>query len=99
MKQDGVWLLYSSEYMTASECKRLGLAFKVTADFHLMNEAYRLCGILAKQPIASLIATKKLIVQGKADAILEAHKREQAQVVQQKFIKKTKRHTFNKLLV
>ena len=77
MKQDGVWLLYSSEYMTASECKRLGLAFKVTADFHLMNEAYRLCGILAKQPIASLIATKKLIVQGKADAILEAHKREQ----------------------
>ena len=77
MKQDGVWLLYSSEYMTASECKRLGLAFKVTADFYLMNEAYRLCGILAKQPIASLIATKKLIVQGKADAILEAHKREQ----------------------
>jgi enoyl-CoA hydratase/carnithine racemase len=77
MKQDANWLLYSSEYMNAIDCKRVGLAFKVVSDFYLMSEVNLLVQSIADKPIASLMATKKLIVQSKSDAILKAHDREQ----------------------
>ena len=77
MKQDANWLLYSSEYMHAVDCKRVGLAFKVVAPMNLLDQTMRHCHIIAAQPIASLTATKRLIVQSSAESTLAAHEREQ----------------------
>ena len=78
MKQEANWLLYTSSWYSANDCKRVGLAFSVVADMDLVSEARRIAETIAKQPIVSLMATKKLIVAGKTDSILAAHKREQA---------------------
>ena len=77
MRQEANWLLFSSCWFSASDCKRCGLAFKVVADLRLETEVTAAARTIASQPIASLIATKRLILGGKAQEILEAHDREQ----------------------
>ena len=76
-RQDAHWLLYSSEWMEAADCLRVGLAFKVVADMDLKLVAERIASTIASQPVVSLMATKKLIVAGKVEGILAAHDREQ----------------------
>ena len=76
-RQEAHWLLYSSEWMEAADCLRVGLAFKVVADMDLMLVVGQIARKIAAQPIVSLMATKRLIVNGKVNEILAAHDREQ----------------------
>jgi enoyl-CoA hydratase/carnithine racemase len=75
-RQEASWVLLSSEWFTASECERMGLAWKVVEPEGLMDEALGTARTLASKPIASLIETKRTIVAAHRDLIRAARARE-----------------------
>jgi enoyl-CoA hydratase/carnithine racemase len=66
----------SSEWLTAEQCRDIGLAWKVCPPDTLMDEALGAAQLLAAKPIASLIETKRTIMAGHKDAIAAARSRE-----------------------
>jgi enoyl-CoA hydratase/carnithine racemase len=75
-RQNGVWVLLSSEWFTALDCEQMGLAWKVAEPAALMGEVMGSARILASKPIASLIETKRTIVAPHRDLITAARARE-----------------------
>jgi len=69
-------LLYTSEWLSADTCKQIGLVWKVVPQSDLMDEVFVLADKIAAQPIASLVATKKLLLGGRVDASKAARARE-----------------------
>lgn len=61
-RQNASWALLSSEWLSADECREMGLAFRVTAPGNLMAETMRHAEILASKPINSLVEAKHTIV-------------------------------------
>jgi enoyl-CoA hydratase/carnithine racemase len=75
-RQDAAWLLMSSQWFSAEECARMGLAWKVCEPAELMPTTLEYAQVLASKPIASLMECKRTITAGARDAIAAARERE-----------------------
>ncbi|MCW2689116.1 MAG: echA8 6 [Mycobacterium sp.] len=78
-RQNAAWLLMSSEWISADEAHRMGLAWKVSEPTELLSEARRHAEILAARPIPSLIAVKRTIAAPTLAGVEAATERENAQ--------------------
>jgi enoyl-CoA hydratase/carnithine racemase len=78
--QKAFWTLLSSEWISAEESKNSGLAFETTDPDDLMEVVYTHAGILATQPLVSLITTKDLLMNPRREALREAYKRENSKL-------------------
>jgi len=77
-RQNAIWALLSSEWLSAEQCLAMGLAWKLCTPDELMPETLRHARVLAAKPIASLVESKAAIVAGWRDAIAAARMREDA---------------------
>ena len=77
-RQEASWALLSSEWLSAEDCRRAGLAWRVCPPESLLDEAEAVARLLAAKPVASLIETKATIVAGLRDAVTAARAREDA---------------------
>jgi enoyl-CoA hydratase/carnithine racemase len=70
--------LYTGEWITADEAVECGLALRAVPPEQLMDAALDLARRIAKMPVASLRATKTLVVAARIDAVRAARAREDA---------------------
>jgi enoyl-CoA hydratase/carnithine racemase len=77
-RQNAAWLLMSSEWVSAQEALRMGLAWRVCEPDDLLPEARRHAEILAARPIPSLIAVKQTMTEPSRAGIKAATERENA---------------------
>jgi enoyl-CoA hydratase/carnithine racemase len=75
-RQHATWTLMSSEWFSAAECERMGLAWRVCEPDELLPQTLEVARHLASKSLGSLIETKRTIVSGTRDAIAAARKRE-----------------------
>ena len=75
-RQNATWALMSAEWLTADECKEMGLAFKVCDPGELIDVTMEHARTLASRPISSLMACKRTIVGPIQPLLHEAHERE-----------------------
>jgi enoyl-CoA hydratase/carnithine racemase len=75
-RQHASWLLLSSTWLTAEECERVGLAWRIAAPDALLPETLEVARHLAAKPLASLVETKRTIIAGYRDGITAARARE-----------------------
>jgi enoyl-CoA hydratase/carnithine racemase len=68
--------LYTGDWITADEAVECGLALRAVAPDLLMDETMDLARKIAKMPVASLSATKRVVVAGRIDAVRAARARE-----------------------
>lgn len=78
-RQNAAWLLMSSEWVDAAEAQRMGLVWKVCPPEELLTEARRHADVLAKRPIASLMAVKQTMAAPMRPGIAAATARENEQ--------------------
>ena len=75
-RQHATWTLMSSEWIPATECERIGLAWRVCEPDRLLEETTEVARHLAAKPLASLVETKRTIVSAHREGIAAARKRE-----------------------
>lgn len=75
-RQRASWVLLSSEWLSAEECREAGIVWKVVPDGELLATTLAHARRLAAQPISSLIATKQTIVEPYREQIAAARRRE-----------------------
>lgn len=75
-RQNAMWALLSSEWLSAEECVQMGLAFRVCAPQELMSETLRYAAVLASKPINSLVESKRVIVEPLRAELMAARDRE-----------------------
>lgn len=75
-RQEASWLLFSSEWFSADDCLRIGLAWRVVPPDELMARTLEVAGTLAAKPIASLVESKRTVVSAHRDLIAAARRRE-----------------------
>jgi enoyl-CoA hydratase/carnithine racemase len=75
-RQNASWLLLSSDWLSAQECERIGLAWRVTAPGALLLVTMEVAQHLAAKPIASLVETKRAIISAHRDLVAAARERE-----------------------
>ena len=75
-RQNAMWALLSSEWLSAEECVQMGLAFRVCAPQELMSETLRYAAVLASKPINSLVESKRVIVGPLRAELMAARDRE-----------------------
>ena len=75
-RQNAMWALLSSEWLSADEAHQMGLVFKVAEPEELIAEARRHAEVLASKPISSLVACKRVIVEPLRDQVKAARARE-----------------------
>ena len=75
-RQNASWVLMSSEWLSADECRDMGLVWRVCAPDDLLPETLHHARTLAEKPITSLIETKRTIVAQFVDDIAAARERE-----------------------
>jgi enoyl-CoA hydratase/carnithine racemase len=68
--------LYTGDWITADEAVECGLALRAVAPEDLMTETMQLARRIAKMPVASLSATKQVVVEARIDAVRAARARE-----------------------
>lgn len=78
-RQNATWALMSAEWLSAQECKEMGLAYKVCEPDELMEVTMAHARTLASRPISSLIACKRTIVDPIRPLLHDAHQRENAE--------------------
>ncbi|MBO6657537.1 MAG: enoyl-CoA hydratase/isomerase family protein [Pseudomonadales bacterium] len=61
-RQQASWMLLSAEWMNAHDCFDAGLIGEVTSPDHLFERAMARANLLAALPAASLMATKRLMM-------------------------------------
>ncbi len=76
--QTASYFLYTAEWISADQALQAKLAFRVSPADSLMAETHLVAKQIAAMPIASLIATKELIVAARSDAVRQARAREDA---------------------
>ena len=64
--------LYTSDWMTADEAVTSGLALRVSAEGTVVEDALMLAARIAAFPLASLMATRRTLLAGRAEAVLAA---------------------------
>jgi enoyl-CoA hydratase/carnithine racemase len=75
-RQQASWILLSSEWLSAEECREAGIVWKVVPDSELLATTLDYAGRLAALPISSLVATKRTIVEPLREHIAAARRRE-----------------------
>jgi len=75
-RQNATWALMSSEWLSAEECQRMGLVWKVTTPEELLPETLATARLFAAKPLSSLIECKRTIMAPLRDAIGAARARE-----------------------
>lgn len=78
-RQNATWALMSAEWLSAEQCKEMGLAFEICEPDALMETTMAHARTLASRPISSLIACKRTIVGPMQPLLHEAHERENAE--------------------
>ncbi|MBO0676035.1 enoyl-CoA hydratase/isomerase family protein [Mycolicibacterium sp. S2-37] len=78
-RQNAAWLLLSSEWVSAEEAQRMGIAWRVCEPDDLLSDARRHAEVLASRPIPSLMAVKQTMVEPLRGEIRAALSREYAQ--------------------
>jgi enoyl-CoA hydratase/carnithine racemase len=68
--------LYTGDWITADEAVECGLALRAVEPEALMSETMELARRIARMPVASLSATKRIVVEGRIDAVRAARARE-----------------------
>jgi enoyl-CoA hydratase/carnithine racemase len=76
---DAAWTMLSSEWVDAPGALTMGLAWRAVPDGDLVAEAEGVAATLAAHDPASVAATKRLLVQGRADVVRAAMERENAE--------------------
>ncbi len=71
--------LYTGDWISADEAVACGLAFQAVEPDALMEISMTLARRIAAMPVASLRATKRLVVEGRIDAVRAARGREDAE--------------------
>ncbi|MCZ7535745.1 MAG: enoyl-CoA hydratase-related protein [Acidimicrobiia bacterium] len=74
--QEAAHALFTSEWIDARQAEAIGLAWKVCAPEALLDEALAVAQKIAAMPIASLVATKRLMLDARLDAVRAARLRE-----------------------
>ncbi len=74
--QAAAQLLYTADWITAAQAVALGLALRAVAPERLLGEALELAATIAAMPIDSLVATKRLLLAARLDAVRAARARE-----------------------
>ena len=77
-RQQATWALMSSEWLSADECLRAGLVWKVCEPGDLIPTTLEHARVLASKPIPSLVEIKRTIVEPGRAAIVAARERENA---------------------
>ena len=77
-RQNAAWVLLSSEWLGAAECRELGLVYRVCPPEELLGTTMDHARLLAAKPISSLCATKRLMTAHHRDAIAVARDGENA---------------------
>jgi enoyl-CoA hydratase/carnithine racemase len=76
-RQAASWLFFTSEWMDAEQCHRIGLAWEVVEPDQLLLRASRLAETIAQWDLESLIETKRLLRDGFQSSVIdEARQRE-----------------------
>jgi len=75
-RHNATWALMSSEWLSAEDCKEMGLAWRVTEPDQLMDETLRHARVLSSKPISSLVECKTTIVASLQEPIAAARERE-----------------------
>jgi enoyl-CoA hydratase/carnithine racemase len=75
-RQAASWMLMSSEWIDAADARAMGIAWKVVPDESVVTEALDHAHRLAIHPLASLVASKRLIVASFAGAVSDGRTRE-----------------------
>lgn len=68
--------LYTGDWLSAADAVAAGLALRVVAPDALVAETLELARRIARMPVASLVATKRLVIAGRIDAVRAARARE-----------------------
>jgi enoyl-CoA hydratase/carnithine racemase len=71
-------LLYTERWLTADDAVACGLALRAVAPEALMDETMALARHIGGLPLGPLMATKRLLLAGRADAVAAARERELA---------------------
>lgn len=74
--QAAAHLLYTGAWLSAEEAVARGLAWKVCAPEALLDETLALAREIAAMPVASLVATKSLLLEARIEAVRAARARE-----------------------
>lgn len=77
-RHDAMWILMSSEWFSADECREMGLAWKVTEPAELLDVTMAHARVLAAKSISSLVESKRAIVASLKPQIDAARERENA---------------------
>lgn len=77
---DSVWAMLSSEWLDAHGALAMGLAWRVVPDEALLVEAEGAAATIAELDPASVAATKRLLIAGRADVARAAMDRELAEM-------------------
>lgn len=80
--QPAAHALFTSSWIDAEQALATGLAWRVVPGDALLDEALAVAAEIAKMPVTSLVATKRLLLAARADAVAAANRREQAEFVQ-----------------
>jgi enoyl-CoA hydratase/carnithine racemase len=70
--------MLSSEWIDSGAAFRLGIAWRVVTDTALLEEAERVAAVLAALDPVAVAATKRLLTEGRAEAVRAALDRESA---------------------
>jgi enoyl-CoA hydratase/carnithine racemase len=74
--QQTAHLLYTAGWLDAHRAVEVGLAWRVFPAGELLDETMRLANEMAKMPIASLVGTKRLLLDARMAAVRDARDRE-----------------------
>jgi enoyl-CoA hydratase/carnithine racemase len=77
-RQNAMWALLSSEWLSPQECIDMGLAWKLCAPEELLTETLRHAAVFASKPINSLVESKRAIVAPLRAELMAARDRENA---------------------
>ncbi|WP_310964663.1 enoyl-CoA hydratase/isomerase family protein [Nocardioides terrisoli] len=75
-RQNAAWMLLSGEWVSAEEALAAGLVFKVCPPDELLSTARRHAEVIARQPVASLVAVKHTMTEPLRAGIVDARERE-----------------------
>jgi enoyl-CoA hydratase/carnithine racemase len=79
--QAAAHMLFTGEWMSAEESVARGLAWKLCAPQDLLAESRAVADAIAKMPLASVMATKRLLLAARSEATTAAFDREIAEIV------------------
>jgi enoyl-CoA hydratase/carnithine racemase len=77
--QEAAHLLFTEPWIDAATAVRIGLAWRAVPSDQLLGEAMALARTIASMPVASLVATKSLMLSARLDAVRAARLREEAE--------------------